>query len=154
MCWNTQFAHLSCGITQGLIKYIQAYSKRALQCQQHVVGSYLIATHQQAFDFMGVEENAYSLYFVGMTEDSCFDTACRNNQFSICRYICQKRKVSLVNQQFDMKKMDRQNNFPVCLVVAPHVKHVAFWTGDMDVAVEMYELSKRFPLGSNAKILR
>ncbi|KAL7484100.1 hypothetical protein ACHAW6_009743 [Cyclotella cf. meneghiniana] len=107
----------------GLIKYIQAYSKRALQCQQHVVGSYLITTHQQAFDFMGVEENAYSLYFVGMTEDSCFDTACRNNQFSICRYICQKRK------------------------------HVAFWTGDMDVSVEMYELSKRFPLGSNAKIL-
>eukprot|EP00804_Cyclotella_cryptica_P005744 CCRYP_000079-RE/>CCRYP_000079-RE protein AED:0.10 eAED:0.10 QI:211/1/0.88/1/0.5/0.33/9/0/1307 len=107
----------------GLIKHIQAYSKRALQSQQHVVGTYLIAAHQQAFDFMGVEENAYSLYFVGMTEDSCFDTAYRNNQLSICRYICQKRK------------------------------YVAFWTGDMDVAAKMYELSKRFPLGSNGKIV-
>ena len=34
------------------------------------------------------------------------------------------------------------------------MKHVAFWTGDMDVAVEMYEISKRFPLGSYAKIVR
>eukprot|EP00804_Cyclotella_cryptica_P027830 CCRYP_009244-RA/>CCRYP_009244-RA protein AED:0.13 eAED:0.13 QI:0/0.87/0.66/1/0.25/0.22/9/246/899 len=94
----------------GLIKNIHAYSKRAFQCQQ-----------QLAFDFMGVEENAYSLYFSGMTEESCFDASCRNNHSAICRYICQKRK------------------------------HVAFWTGDMDVAAQMYELSKRFPLGSNAR---
>jgi hypothetical protein len=94
-----------------LVENIRTYSKRALQCQQNVVGTYLITAHQHAFDLMGVEENAFSLYFVGMTENSCFDTALRNNQLSICRYICQKRKVRVVNQRIEMKQMGLQNNF-------------------------------------------
>jgi hypothetical protein len=75
------------------VKNIHAYTKRAFQCQQNVAGKSLIVAHQLAFDFMGLEQNAYSLYFAGTTEQSCFETACQNKQTVICRYICLKRKV-------------------------------------------------------------
>jgi hypothetical protein len=78
---------------KGLIKNIHAYTKRAFQCQQNVAGKALTVAHQLAFDFMGVEQNAYSLYFAGTTEESTFETAVQNKQLITCRYICQKRKV-------------------------------------------------------------
>ena len=80
----------------GLAKNIHAYTKRAFQCQQNVAGKSLCVAHQLAFDFMGVNQNAYSLYFAGATEESCFETAVQNRQSVICRYICLKRKVRLI----------------------------------------------------------
>jgi hypothetical protein len=61
----------------------------------------LIVAYQLALDFMGVEENAYSHYFAGMTEESCFVAARQCNQSCVSRYICHKRKVRPVYQRFE-----------------------------------------------------
>eukprot|EP00804_Cyclotella_cryptica_P016554 CCRYP_004743-RA/>CCRYP_004743-RA protein AED:0.15 eAED:0.15 QI:0/1/0.75/1/0.28/0.37/8/0/861 len=122
-----QYVNMSiygCGVNfDGLIQHISAFSKRACQCQQQLSGKCLIAAHQLAFDFMGIDENAYSIYFAGTTEESCFVSSCQSNLSPICRYISQKRK------------------------------YVSFWAGDMDVAAETYEVSKRFPLCSTGKLV-
>jgi hypothetical protein len=135
--------------SQGITKNIQSYAKRAFQCNQGFVGKALTillqlasisikvmrvrvyflfsdssSTFSQAFDFMGIEENAFSLNFPGMTEESCFASARENNESSICRYICCKRK------------------------------YTAFWTGDLDMAAQMYELSQGYPMGSNARLVK
>ncbi|KAL7521042.1 hypothetical protein ACHAWX_005737, partial [Stephanocyclus meneghinianus] len=113
-----------CGVTfDGLINDIHAYSKLAFQYQHLMVAKCLIVARQLALDFMGVEENAYSHYCPGMTEESCFVTSCQYNQTYISRYICHKRK------------------------------YVAFWTGQMDIAAEMYDLTKQFPLCSTGRIV-
>jgi hypothetical protein len=91
--YYSQTCTFFCFDVKGLIKNIHAYTKRAFQCQQHMAGKFLIVAHQLAFEFMGVDQNAYSLYFPGTTEESCFESSRQTNHSAICRYICQKRKV-------------------------------------------------------------
>eukprot|EP00804_Cyclotella_cryptica_P017947 CCRYP_001294-RA/>CCRYP_001294-RA protein AED:0.11 eAED:0.11 QI:0/1/0.75/1/0.57/0.5/8/387/881 len=123
----SQYVNMSiygCGVNfDEIVDNILTFSKRACQCQQHMAGKCLMAAHQLAFDLMGVEKNAFSIYFAGMTEESCFLSSRQNNQPAICRYFCQKRKF------------------------------VAFWTGDMDAAAEMYEVSREFPLCSTGRLV-
>ena len=71
---------------------------------------------------MGIEENSFSLYFSGMTEEACFSGARQNNETSICRGFVIKRK------------------------------YIAFWKGDMNMAAEMYALSLEYPMESNGRL--
>lgn len=70
---------------------------------------------------MGIDNNSFSPYSNGTTEDSCFMRCRTNHEISVCRLICCKKKYS------------------------------AFFTGDLDSAAKMYELSQDFPLGSTGK---
>ena len=67
---------------------------------------------------MGIEKNSFLPYSNGMTEESCFTHGRNNNEISICRLICCKKK------------------------------YVAFFTGDLNMAAEMYELCRQFPIES------
>jgi hypothetical protein len=55
-----------------------------------------MVTHQLAIEFMGDKKDAYSLYFPGTTEESCFATAVQNKQPGVCCYIVQKKKVRVI----------------------------------------------------------
>ena len=72
---------------------------------------------------MGIEQNSFLPYSNGMTEESCFTHGRNNNEISICRLICSKKK------------------------------YVAFFTGDLDAAAEMCGLCQDFPNGSTGKLV-
>jgi len=106
-----------------LSESIQSYAKRAFQCNQRNCWISSVILHQLSLDLMGIEQNAFSHYPNGMTEDSCFRHCLSNNVISICRFICLKKK------------------------------YVAFLTGDLDAAANMFNLSKNYPLGSTGRLV-
>lgn len=65
---------------------------------------------QLTLDLMGVTENALLHFANKMTEDSCFAKCRENNEISMCRLICTKKK------------------------------YLAFFTGDLDTAAKFYDL--------------
>ncbi len=71
---------------------------------------------------MGVTENALLHLANKMTEDSCFARCRENNEISVCRLICSKKK------------------------------YLAFFTGDLDTAAEFYDLNQaHFSSGSTGE---
>ena len=73
--------------------------------------------HQLALDLMGIKENAFLAYSKDMTEESFFTQMQNNNLVSYCRQICIKRK------------------------------YVAFFTGEMNTAAEMFDLCQNYATG-------
>jgi hypothetical protein len=61
---------------------------------------------------MGVTENALLHFANKMSEDSCFAKCRENNQISVCRLICSKKK------------------------------YLAFFTGDLNTAAKLYDLNQ------------
>merc|ERR1712194_896376 len=115
----TSTAIYGCGENlESLSQNIQPYAKRAFQCNQRTAWIRLVILHQLALDLMGIDNNSFSPYSNGTTEDSCFMRCRTNHEISVCRLICCKKK------------------------------YPAFFTGDLDSAAKMYELSQDFPLGS------
>lgn len=88
-----------------------------------MVGKNILILYQLALDLMGINQNAFSLYHPGMSEQSCFSDARQNNERSICRTLCIKRK------------------------------YAAYWTGNMDTAAKMYELHLNYPIGSSGRLI-
>ena len=74
------------------------------------------------FDLIGIDENAFTPYSTGTTEDSCFNQCREDNLVSLCRFICNKKKF------------------------------VAFFNGHMDTAAQMCDLSKEFPTGVTGEL--
>jgi len=115
----TNTAIYGCGENlESLSQNIQPYAKRAFQCNQRSCWISLVILHQLTLNLMGIDKNSFLPYSNGTTEDSCFMRCRSNNEISICRLICCKKK------------------------------YVAFFTGDLDLAAKMYELSQDFLLGS------
>jgi len=94
------------------------YIKRAFQCNQRAMSKSLVILHQLVLDLRGIEENAFLSLSNTMTEDSCFVITRQNKEKSMCRLMCCKKK------------------------------YVAFFTGDLNMAAEMYELCRQFPIES------
>jgi len=99
----------------------RSYSKRALQCNQAVVGKFILIALQLVLDLRGIDRNVYPILYEGSTEDSVLATAQRKNDIQFCRAICIKKK------------------------------YKAFLLGNMTVAAEMYELYQKLPVGSNGE---
>jgi len=120
----TNTAIYGCGEPLGsLSQNAHSYAKRAFQCNQKVAWLGLITLHQLALDLMGVKENAYLPFSNGMTEEACFAQCRENKEISMCRMILQKKK------------------------------YVAFFSGDLGAAAEMYDLSQaHFPMGPTGRL--
>ena len=73
---------------------------------------------------MGVEANAFSPYSDEVTEATCFASTLANNEVSISRFICNKKK------------------------------YEAFYTGDLDTSAKMYKISQQFPMSATGKFLK
>ena len=71
---------------------------------------------------MGIEKKSFLAYSNGITEDSCFHSCRTNHEISTCRLICCKKT------------------------------YAAFFTGDLNSAAKMYELSQDFPIGSTGEL--
>ena len=80
-----------------------------------------VLQHQLTLDLMGVNQNAFASYSNGMTENSCFATCRDNNEISMCRFICLRKK------------------------------YLAFFRGDLDAAAEVYELSLNYLTGTTGQ---
>eukprot|EP00580_Thalassiosira_gravida_P012547 CAMPEP_0201652466 /NCGR_PEP_ID=MMETSP0493-20130528/44491_1 /ASSEMBLY_ACC=CAM_ASM_000838 /TAXON_ID=420259 /ORGANISM="Thalassiosira gravida, Strain GMp14c1" /LENGTH=707 /DNA_ID=CAMNT_0048128981 /DNA_START=804 /DNA_END=2927 /DNA_ORIENTATION=- len=106
-----------------LSQNLQSYAKRAFQCNQHNGWRSFVILNQLTLDLMGIKQNAFCPYSNGTTEESCFTSCFNNNNFSMCRLICGKKKF------------------------------VAFFTGDLDAAAKMYEQSQKFPFGSTGRLV-
>jgi len=120
----TNTAIYGCGENlESLSPSIESYAKRAFQCNQRGNWIALVILRQLTLDLMGIEQNAFLPYSNGMTEESCFTHGRNNNEISICRLICSKKK------------------------------YVAFFTGDLDAAAEMCGLCQDFPNGSTGKLV-
>ena len=82
----------------------------------------LFLQQQLTLDLMGVTENALLHLANKMTEDSCFARCRENNEISVCRLICSKKK------------------------------YLAFFTGDLDTAAKFYDLNQaHFAAGSTGE---
>jgi hypothetical protein len=127
-----------------------AYIKRSIQCNQNVVAKslvilvrivsaesnfcllsqhaltfsnlFFVLKQQLAFELMGSEANAFDLYLPGLIEERLYATSIEENTVGMCRLICLKRL------------------------------HVAFWTGDMKLASEQYDLSQTFTHGNSSRL--
>jgi len=120
----TNTALYGCGENlTSLSQNIESYAKRAFQCKNRPTCFALMSSHQLALDLMGIEQNAFLLYSNRMTEDSCYASSYENNQLSMCRAFCVKKKF------------------------------VAFYTGDLDTAAKMYDLFQTFPMGSTGRLV-
>jgi hypothetical protein len=93
---------------------IHAWQHPGLAVFHHVLTQHLYALFQQqlTIDLMGITENALSHFANKMTEDSCFARCRENNEISMCRLICTKKK------------------------------YLAFFTGDLDTAAKFYDLNQ------------
>jgi len=120
----TNTALYGCGENlTSLSQNIESYAKRAFQCKNRPTCFALMSSHQLALDLMGIEQNAFLLYSNRMTEDSCYANSYENNQLSMCRGNCVKKKF------------------------------VAFYTGDLDTAAKMYDLFQTIPMGSTGRLV-
>jgi len=72
---------------------------------------------------MGIEQNAFAPYSNDMTENSCFLNCQSNNQISVCRLICFKKK------------------------------YAAFFRGDLDTAAQMHDLAQNYPIESGGRLV-
>jgi len=121
----TNTAIYGCGEPLGsLSQNALSYARRAFQCNQVFLWRSLAVLRQLALDLMGVTENAFLPFSnTGMTEDSFFAECRENNEISMCRMICLKKK------------------------------YVAFLTGELDTAAEMYDIFEaHFRVGNNGRL--
>lgn len=80
--------------------------------QDVLTQAFALLQQQLTLDLMGITENALLQYANKMTEDSCFSRCRENNEISMCRLICSKKK------------------------------YLAFFTGDLDAAAKFYDLNQ------------
>lgn len=102
---------------------IQAYAKRANQCNQRGLWISLLVFHQLALDLMGTDQNAFLPLSNVMTEDLCLESSRIKNAHLISRLICNKKK------------------------------YIAFYKGDLETAAKMYDLSLEFPTGAHGRLV-
>ncbi len=70
---------------------------------------------------MGEKQNAFSACSISMTEDSCFEATRDNHETTLCRLFAYKKKF------------------------------VAFFTGQLVEAANMYELCQEYPIESGGE---
>jgi len=97
-----------------LSEKMPSYVKYAFQFNQIHGWKALVALNQLSFDLMGIKQNAFAPCVYDMTEESCLAGVRQNNEISICRLICLKRK------------------------------YVSFFAGDLDTAAEMYDQCEKY----------
>jgi len=110
---------LDCGETLGkLSQHFVACAKRAFQHNLVTLWRSSVINHQLILDLMGIEQNAFTPYNNGVTEETCFASARQSNDIAVCRLICMRRK------------------------------YLAFFKGDLDTAEAVYELSQEYSISS------